>query len=224
MPIKTYVKVFKFKGGHLALNFCNTVHWHRRPQPTELIDSYEQLLVWAQKAELLSAREAAQLRREAAKRPAEAEAARQRAIELRETLYRLFAAHAHAQKPSAADLEMFNAYLVEAAPRLKLARTATGYAWGWAKEENALDRMLWPVIEEAADLLTSPQLGRVGQCADERGCGWLFLDTSKNGRRRWCAMNDCGSLHKAREYYRRRKISTKNTKRNTKTHEVNTKP
>ncbi|WP_344746998.1 CGNR zinc finger domain-containing protein [Streptosporangium vulgare] len=32
-------------------------------------------------------------------------------------------------------------------------------------------------------------------------CYWLFLDTSKNGRRRWCSMTTCGSRDKARRYY-----------------------
>jgi predicted RNA-binding Zn ribbon-like protein len=36
------------------------------------------------------------------------------------------------------------------------------------------------------------------------GCGWLFLDTSKNHSRRWCSMDACGNQAKARRHYRRR--------------------
>jgi len=43
----------------------------------------------------------------------------------------------------------------------------------------------------------------VGQCADEQGCGWLFVDTSKNRRRRWCDINDCGNRAKQRRYQQR---------------------
>jgi predicted RNA-binding Zn ribbon-like protein len=49
-------------------------------------------------------------------------------------------------------------------------------------------------------LLTQGQLDRLGECPS---CGWLFLDTSKNRRRRWCSMATCGSRDKARRYYER---------------------
>ena len=40
--------------------------------------------------------------------------------------------------------------------------------------------------------------GRCGECPS---CRWLFLDTSRNGRRRWCSMATCGSRIKARRHY-----------------------
>jgi predicted RNA-binding Zn ribbon-like protein len=57
-------------------------------------------------------------------------------------------------------------------------------------------------VHDVADLLTSGDLDRVGQCADDR-CGWLFLDVSRNGSRRWCSMEACGNRAKARRHYRR---------------------
>ena len=65
--------------------------------------------------------------------------------------------------------------------------------------------MLWPVVQSAVDLMTSPELDRVGQCADDRGCGWLFVDTTKNRSRRWCDMRDCGNRAKARRHYAKKK-------------------
>jgi predicted RNA-binding Zn ribbon-like protein len=35
-------------------------------------------------------------------------------------------------------------------------------------------------------------------------CPWLFLDGSKNGSRRWCTMNICGTDEKIRRYVSRR--------------------
>jgi predicted RNA-binding Zn ribbon-like protein len=63
--------------------------------------------------------------------------------------------------------------------------------------------MLWPILRSAAEVLTSEKRTRLGQCADDRGCGWLFLDTSKNRSRRWCDMEDCGNRAKARRHYLR---------------------
>jgi predicted RNA-binding Zn ribbon-like protein len=49
----------------------------------------------------------------------------------------------------------------------------------------------------ALDLLRSGRLDRLKAC---EGCPWLFLDTSRNGSRRWCSMDDCGSRSKMRRY------------------------
>jgi predicted RNA-binding Zn ribbon-like protein len=52
--------------------------------------------------------------------------------------------------------------------------------------------------------MTGPRAERVRQCADEQGCGWLFLDQSRLNNRRWCSMGDCGNRAKARRHYRRK--------------------
>ncbi len=55
----------------------------------------------------------------------------------------------------------------------------------------------------AVALLTTPRdLGRLKLCPGDR-CAWLFLDESRNGRRRWCAMETCGNRAKARRHYAR---------------------
>jgi predicted RNA-binding Zn ribbon-like protein len=40
---------------------------------------------------------------------------------------------------------------------------------------------------------------------DGPNCSWLFLDTSKAGRRRWCDMADCGNAAKSRRHYARQR-------------------
>jgi predicted RNA-binding Zn ribbon-like protein len=77
------------------------------------------------------------------------------------------------------------------------------FAWDWAEDPDSLDRVLWVVARSAGELLTSDQLDRVRQCADDRGCGYLFLDTSRNRSRRWCSMESCGNRAKARRHYQR---------------------
>jgi predicted RNA-binding Zn ribbon-like protein len=57
-------------------------------------------------------------------------------------------------------------------------------------------------VEAAATLLVSDAMRRVKSCPT---CGWLFLDASKNRSRRWCSMDTCGAVAKARRYYRRLK-------------------
>jgi predicted RNA-binding Zn ribbon-like protein len=78
------------------------------------------------------------------------------------------------------------------------------FDWLWADVDEHLTSILWPVARAATTLLTSPDLARVRECAGDP-CGWLFLDVSKNGSRRWCDMADCGNRAKARRYRARQK-------------------
>ena len=68
-------------------------------------------------------------------------------------------------------------------------------------EDGDLDQVLWSVLRSTTDLLTSKDLQRVGVCADDRGCGWLFYDTSRNRTRQWCSMRGCGNRAKAKRHY-----------------------
>ncbi|MCZ0991112.1 CGNR zinc finger domain-containing protein [Streptomyces diastatochromogenes] len=51
------------------------------------------------------------------------------------------------------------------------------------------------MARDALDLITSPALDRVRDCAGPT-CGALFLDTSRPGTRRWCSMDTCGNRAK----------------------------
>jgi predicted RNA-binding Zn ribbon-like protein len=97
-----------------------------------------------------------------------------------------------------------NAELPAALAHSRLQSAEAGYIIGWPPEPKALDSLLWPIAYSAADLLTNADLlSRVGQCADDRGCGWLFLDLTKNRSRRWCSMRGCGNRAKAQRHYHR---------------------
>ena len=103
-----------------------------------------------------------------------------------------------------ADLAALNAALARAASRLRMVARPDRFEWAWAADSEALDRVLWPVVRSAADLLVSEEAAQVRRCAGDT-CDWLLLDTSRNHTRRWCDMRDCGNRAKARRYYARRK-------------------
>jgi predicted RNA-binding Zn ribbon-like protein len=88
--------------------------------------------------------------------------------------------------------------------KTQISPTDEGFNWSWQIDENSFDRMLWPIVREAANLLTSDDINRVGECADDRGCGYLFFDTSRNHSRRWCSMEGCGNRAKAQRHYQRK--------------------
>lgn len=184
----------------LCLSFANNFDVHASDKREEMLKNYADLIRWAQKLEVIDTPSAQSLLHQADQRPDEAAAVLQSAWALREVIYNIFAAIAHHQPPNAADLDVLNAALPDALAHHRIMTYEDGFIWGW-DDAAALDQMLWPVIRNAADLLTGDLLDRVGQCANVRGCGWLFLDTSRNRSRRWCSMETCGNRAKARRHY-----------------------
>jgi len=193
----------KLVAGALCLEFANTADWHASARPHESLKSYENLVAWCRRADLLDAARAERLLREARRRPAAAKTALRRTTALREAIYRIVVRLLRGGPPDRADLAVFNRALASALRRSRVVSGRDGLAWTWEGDDRALDAMLWPIVESAAELLTSERRSRIGQCADDRGCGWLFLDATKNRSRRWCAMGDCGNRAKARRHYLR---------------------
>lgn len=97
---------------------------------------------------------------------------------------------------------MINQDLADAAPHREVARDGEGFSWRWRAPVSSLEAPLWPILQSAADLLTSADLARLRQC-NGHNCTWLFLDRSKNKSRRWCDMQICGNRAKSRRHYAR---------------------
>lgn len=197
---------FKRVGGWLCLDFTNTVSWRGNPNPKEHLRSYIDLVKWSVNTQILTATEAEKLLRKAAQQPKEAMEVLERAINLREALYRIFLAASTEKNPNSEDLSRFNRELANALAHMQLQKTRHGYQPVYARAENALDQILWHIADSAAKLLTSEKLEHVRRCGSEE-CGWLFLDMSRNHSRRWCAMEDCGNRAKARRHYQQTKLS-----------------
>lgn len=192
--------LFEITGGALALDLANTVDVRKTAEPKELIPSYAELVRWSRQAGALPPSAMEGLIRRGEAEPEAAEEVRQRALELRETLFSLFSSVALGRAPE--ELEGLNRWIAEAFPRLELAPEGGRFAWSWRIEEPGLDRMLWPVVRSAAELLASEEISRVRLCAGDI-CGWLFLDRSRQGNRQWCDMTVCGNRAKARRHYLR---------------------
>ena len=196
-----------YVAGHPALDLVNTVDWTSRGPEEERIGTYEQLIRWAEGSGVLSAADGRRHRRMAKERPRAAAAAVEHAHDVRATLRELFGAIALGESPGAV-LPRFNRLLAEAMERLEIAPGAggsghPGYDWRWQGQDSNPRAVLWPVIWSAASLLKSEELGNVRVC-DGDDCGWMYVDRSRNGFRRWCQMRTCGTREKTR---RRRESS-----------------
>lgn len=194
---------FQIVAGELCLDFINTLD--NRPVPRrrqELVPNYFDLLEWALQTGAFSRAQYADLRRVAESHPREAAATRQRAIELRECLYRIVSAAVGRRRPSEEDLRIFSGFLAEALTHQELRPTGRGFRLALPQKSPELDSILWPIARSASDLLTGEDLKYVRECGAGT-CRWLFVDRSKNHSRRWCDMKTCGNRIKARKFYRR---------------------
>jgi predicted RNA-binding Zn ribbon-like protein len=206
--------LFELTGGHLCLDLANTVDERRTDHPRELLARYQDLLDWGVQAEAITLREAAALREQAARDRTAASRALRRVAGVREAIFRVFSAIAGRRTVPADALAVLNRVVPEAFGKRCLERQGRPLAWAWRHAEPPeLDRVLWPAVWSAAELLTSSELDRVRQCAGA-GCAWLFIDRSKNGTRRWCDMSVCGNRAKARRHYAKAK-RTQNAERGT---------
>ena len=203
---ETAAKDLKLAGGQLCLGFINTVDEHASDHPQEYLTSYAEVVAWSKHTSAITEDEGQHLLTEAAQRQAEAAAALEAAITFREALYRIFLAVLTDKMPTNTDLAVFNAERAQALAHSEIAATADGFTWRWNRNEDDLGWLLWPVALSAADLLLSPDLKQIKECGGP-GCGWLFLDTSKNHMRRWCTMEGCGNRAKARGHYQRKRQS-----------------
>lgn len=207
----------KLVGERLCLNFVNTVGgWHPDPARdksnpyaavarNDKLNDYLDLLAWSLHTKLFSEAEAQALAREAGRRDKEAAATLRRAVALRGAIYRICAVIIHDARPRASDLDLLNQELNVAYDRVRLRAGDGNLVWEWVDAKNTLDRMLWNVADSAAEMLTADDLTRLRGCPGEN-CGWMFLDISKNGRRQWCDMQDCGNLAKVRRFRQRQAL------------------
>lgn len=185
----------------LCLDFTDSVNWRTSNHAEEELGSYEKLLEWSRKHHILDPNQQATLSTGTSKD--ESEQVLADAIRLREVIYRIFSAVAHKRKANVKDLGTLNEFLVRGLPRLRVAEWEGFYGWDWSNTTSP-DMMMYPIAGSAASLLTSDDLGRVRECAnEEEGCGSLFLDSSKSQTRRWCDMTSCGNRAKSRAYYNR---------------------
>jgi len=199
-------------GGNVALDLINTV----APRPatadaTDWLDSPAALLHWACRVGLVTDVEAEGVSSAWAAEPASAVAAWHSAVDIREALYAVLAvALGSSERTDGAAGE-----LERLALRWSAATARSSLRMGGAGEPPAVltagaGALLIPdrLAYAAVDLTRTANLSQLRACpVAEGGCGWLFLDRSRNGSRRWCAMEDCGTQAKSRRLTTRRRTN-----------------
>jgi len=192
-------------GGTLCLDFANTVEPRNRAEQIDLFQDRDDVLRWGAVAGIVE--RPGSRRKARASQLSEAEAAQElaRARALREAVYEAASAVARGERPDRPALTAIQAAFAQAMARSEL--TDEGGEYGWRSSADGVDLVLDAVAKDAVDLLLSPGRARIKECGDgENGCGWLFVDATKSGTRRWCSMAVCGTRAKVTRHRTRRAL------------------
>ena len=190
-------------GGDVVLDLANTVTG-RDANPVDWLDRYARLLEWAPLTGAFDEVVLAELRELSAAEPRAAVAALARTHELREAVHDVIAATIRGDQAPPATLAELETHWKQAVAHARLA--ADGLAV-LSVESSGLDYVTYELALRAVALLPALPRERTRVCAGPR-CGWLFIDRSKGGRRRWCDMATCGNAAKARRHHERRRAAS----------------
>ena len=186
--------VFPFLGNALWVDFLNTEPALPGGGRSDLIVTPEAFRSWACAAGELAPGDRFQ------PGPREMEEARRFRAILREGAQSLLDGHA----PPKATVNAVNEMLARSPLVMSLVEKGTG--WGLTEHSmiGEATALLGRVAADFACTLVSGRPDRLRQC-EHPGCVMLFIDTSKNGKRRWCSMETCGNRKKAANHRARAK-------------------
>jgi predicted RNA-binding Zn ribbon-like protein len=175
---------FHWKSGRLCLDFVATVgeRWRRS---FERLLGPEDLARWLVESGMLQ------------EPPRVSERQLESGRSLREAINRLARPGV---EPDAGDRLELNRWAEH--PPLAPQLTAPGeLVW---VSDRPVEAALATIARDGIDLLTGPLAGRIRECAAP-DCALLFVDSSRPGRRRWCAGEACGNRTRTKAYRQRRK-------------------
>jgi predicted RNA-binding Zn ribbon-like protein len=192
--IQRPVAAIRLDGGRLCVDFVNTIHDRYATEVEDYIHGPERFIEWCLRAGALRADEHI-----VAPRGRCSERLRH-VRNLRHHLHAVLAAQVDGVRAPADAVQDLDAWLHRAWGSQAL-RSDGKMHW----RDDAYDALLplKRIALDALDFLGDPSVSQLRRCANTTSCGWLFLDTTKNHRRRWCAMETCGTAAKMMRYRRK---------------------
>jgi predicted RNA-binding Zn ribbon-like protein len=201
-----FILTLPLAGERPCLDFVNTIDWRLCSEKRrDALVTYMDLLAFVLRLNLITVSTYTALSECATARPSAAERSLADARRFRDALTIFIddiagtATNTASEGPSQEALAIFDA-------ARRRAHESDSLSWKNSRlvlipntEEEGLDLPWLLLVRDAETLLTSSLASRIHICASE-GCGWAFLDTSKNGTRRWCSMKLCGNREKASRF------------------------
>jgi predicted RNA-binding Zn ribbon-like protein len=189
--------------GHLALDLVNTVT-ARNAEPVDWLTGYPRLLQWASLTGEFDPGALRALDRRSASAPDTAAAALHATWELREAVHDVTTAIIRHDAPPADGLRRIERTWKDAASVAELTLVAGSARLQLTVDRSGLAYLHHELALRSVELLQTLPLARTRICPGPR-CGWLFIDHSRGGQRRWCDMATCGNAAKSTRHYQRRR-------------------
>jgi predicted RNA-binding Zn ribbon-like protein len=190
------ISAIRLDGGRPCLDFVNTIHDRYAVEVEDYLQAPPRFIEWCTRAGVLSPDDGVRAPLVARKRAA----LMREVVTLRDHLHALFAARIDNLAPPLNAVRGLDSWVHRAWASQSLG--ADGHLH-WRADACDARLPLKRVALDALNLLGEPSASRLRRCANATSCGWLYLDTSKNRRRRWCAMETCGIADKMRRYRQR---------------------
>jgi predicted RNA-binding Zn ribbon-like protein len=185
--------------GAWGLDLVNTIEYPDGPRVYPL-KNYEQFLGWCDSIKLIDNDYFNELYLEGYCYVHDAEIVHKQVLNVREILHELILSVATGREAHETYMHQFNKLVDMASVNLLYSSNSNGIYKEWVNVVEDLATPLYMLILDTADMLTSLYAQRIKKCD---GCNAFFIDTTKNGTRRWCSATLCGSRYKTGRYYRK---------------------
>jgi predicted RNA-binding Zn ribbon-like protein len=199
--MKKAIAQLSLDGRCLVFDFINTIGSRKAVQSNDYLQTWSDFITWLTRLKAMPKGKLRQLVQFSDVDPKTTERTMTKVRDTREILYRVFSALPVHKKPEKIALDRFNDALRESFAHISLEIRMDGSDISFAEEKTSLEEPLRIILKSAFDILTDEDYAKIKECP---ACGWLFLDRTKNNKRRWCSMTDCGSKDKAARYYQRK--------------------
>ena len=195
-------------GGHPALDFVNSVEGRGSDTTLNYLADYDRLARWCVRVGLLAPADGARVRQQAKRHAVIAARVWREAMALREDLNDVFRALVRSDDPPRAAVAGLNTAIERAFANRRVQPTGRGaIGWTWTTANAGLEIVVWEIALAAAGLVTDAERRRRIRICANGPCDWMFLDTSRSGRRRWCRMGVCGNASKVRRFRERQRAT-----------------
>ncbi|MDJ1486246.1 CGNR zinc finger domain-containing protein [Cytophagaceae bacterium YF14B1] len=187
-------------GGSLCLDFVNTVSTWTEESKKDYVETLNDLAHWCLRTDIIERKEYKRLSARA--ETDEANLFLEEVKAFRQALYTLLSRRSNHKKISSSHVSFLNTMLQNYMPYIVLESYPDVIKREWKFPKADFRILLAPIVYDAYELLLKNESDKLKSCPK---CGWLFIDTTKNGKRKWCSMQMCGSSVKALEWYHRNK-------------------
>jgi predicted RNA-binding Zn ribbon-like protein len=176
-------------GGDVVLDLVDTVSWQLDDERrVDRISRTDLLIEWAAERGVISPSTAAGIEAGVSRDPEAAGHALAQVHALRAVVSRILEAQVAGQPPAAEEVERVRIRWQHA---LASADVSPGLPLTWSITPRTAPELVDLLALCCGDFLRTDHPG-LRRC-EGPGCGWFFLDTSRNHSRRWCDPQDCGN-------------------------------